>query len=389
MANKNVLIIGVGHLAYRLKKLAEQNGCTVNHLTTDLFINQDMSLPAFDRTAKALANANLEKQDMVYLVDDKDEHNLELMIVLISMHEHLPITASFFNENIAPHLKAAHPNLNLLNPAKIAASAFVAALNKPVQRTLSHKPVQHKPLPKSTGTDNVIALLIASFAIVVAASTIFFHFAEGLSWLNALYFVIVTVATVGYGDFNLMNASAASKLVDILLILASTVFIWLIFSLTIDRIIKKRAQLALGRKKYTLKNHIIICGLGRLGYFIAEQLLDQGEKVVIIEQREDLPAIEYFRNRKADVYIGNAQLASVLQDVNVVQAKAVYSVISNDYLNLEIGLNARSFQPDLRIVLRIFDESMAQKIKENLDINLTLSMSAVADEKFFEVLTAH
>ena len=59
----------------------------------------------------------------------------------------------------------------------------------------------------------------------------YFHLADGLSWLDALYFVVVTTATVGYGDINLLNASALSKFVGIALILSSTCFIWMIFSL--------------------------------------------------------------------------------------------------------------------------------------------------------------
>ncbi|MDB5208746.1 MAG: hypothetical protein JWR72_3821 [Flavisolibacter sp.] len=156
----------------------------------------------------------------------------------------------------------------------------------------------------------------------------------------------------------------------------------MIFSLTIDRIIKNRVQRELGRKQYRMKNHIILCGLGRLGYFIAEELLNKGEKFIIVEVAETSSNIEYFRSSGVAVYTGNARLPRVLQDVNVAGARAVISVISDDYANLEIGLNARSFQPNLRLILRIFDASMAKVIKEKLDIHLTLSMSAIADDAF-------
>ena len=156
----------------------------------------------------------------------------------------------------------------------------------------------------------------------------------------------------------------------------------MIFSLTIDRIIKKRVQLALGRRKYTLEHHVVLCGLGRLGYFIAEALLERGEKLLIIEQSEQTAAVEHFRRRGAAVYIGDARALGVLQDVAIAEAKALFAVISNDYVNLEIGLNARSLKPDLRLVLRVFDHSMAEMIKENLDIHLTFSMSAIVDQQF-------
>ena len=165
--------------------------------------------------------------------------------------------------------------------------------------------------------------------------------------------------------------------------MGSTFFIWMIFSLTVDRIIKRRVQLALGRRTYAYRDHVIVCGLGRLGYFIAEGLIARGEQVLIVERNEETSSIEHFRSRGADVYVGDARLPEVLQQVGVTRAKALYSVVNDDFANLEIGLNARTFEPNLRLVLRIFDDGMAARVREQLDIHLTFSMSAIADEKMF------
>ncbi|MCE9627918.1 MAG: NAD-binding protein, partial [Candidatus Eisenbacteria bacterium] len=148
--------------------------------------------------------------------------------------------------------------------------------------------------------------------------------------------------------------------------------------------IKKRVQLALGRRVHTQSDHVIVCGLGRLGHLVAEELLARNERVLVIEQNEDNGTLEYLRALGADVYIGDARSPRVLQESGVRRAKALYSLVANDFVNLEIGLNARSFDPDLRLVLRIFDESMARRIQEHLDIHLSNSMSAIADERFVE-----
>lgn len=385
MTPRSILIIGSGHLAHRTRKLATAGGFGVTHLSHDVFAALgDES--TFDAVTRGLCDADLRSYSAIHLVDDRDEHNLELLVVLVSLDSTLPIVASFFNENIAPHLQAAHPNVRILNPAKIAAPAFIAALDTPLAHSLRYVPATWPAEPKSAHPDRLMRKLIGAFATVVAAAVAYFHFAEGIAWLDALYFVVVTVATVGYGDINLLNAAPASKVVGIALILTSTCFIWMIFSLTVDGIIKRRVQLALGRKKYSRTGHVILCGLGRLGYFIAEGLLAKGEQVLIVERNEDAPTIEHLRARGADVYIGDARLPRVLQDVNVRRAKALYSVINDDYANLEIGLNARSFQPDIRLILRIFDDSMSTRIKEHLDIHLTFSMSAIADEQFLGVV---
>ena len=106
----------------------------------------------------------------------------------------------------------------------------------------------------------------------------------------------------------------------------------------------------------------------------------------MIEQNENSNHIDYFRQMGAEVYVGDARLPKVMNDVNVVKAKALISVISNDSLNLEIGLNARSQHANVKLILRIFDDQMAEKIKRYLKIYHTLSASSIADDIFFAEL---
>lgn len=386
MEKNAVLIIGSGHLAYRLQKLVVTRGLRVIHHPSTEIAHVSQSQSTIDGITRALQDVDLDALRMAYLVDDRDEYNVEYLMVLISLNKHLPITAALFNENVAPHLRATHPNIQVLNPAKIAAPAFVAALTTPVTHSLHYLSAKAPSASRTVRTDRLVPYLVSCFAALLLFATTYFHFAENLSWLDATYFVVVTIATVGYGDINLLNARALSKVIDIILILGSTVFIGTIVALVVDGIIKKRVQLALGRKAYPYANHVVVCGLGRLGYFIVEDLLKQGEQVVIIEKNGDTQSIEYFRRLGADVYIGDARLPQTLTDVNVVHAKALFSLINNDFANLEVGLNARSFEPSLRLILRIFDASMSKKIQENLDIHLTLSMTEIADNTFLETM---
>ncbi len=386
MKKKVVLILGSGHLVYRLKKKLPQEGYEIIHATLESIQSLSESEALLENVEIFLSKIDLSSIAMVYLLDDKDENNLQLIIGMIALHQTIPITASLFNENLIPHLQVEHPNVNILNPAKIAAPVFVDAIYQHLEKAHNPTTIKKTNELKPNKRDTLIKKFVLGFATLILAATIFFHFYEKLSWIDAIYFVIVTITTVGYGDINMLHSATLSKVVDIILMLSSTVFIWMIFSLVIDQFLKQRIQLALGRKKYTHKNHIIVCGLGRLGYFIVEELIRRKEKVIIIEIDEHSRYIDYFRQLGADVYIGDARLQKVLTDVNVTTAQALISVISNDSLNLEIGLNARTIQSDIKLIIRIFDENMATKINEYLNIHLTFSASDIADNTFYEVL---
>lgn len=383
-----VILVGTGHLAHRIRSLATANGREVIVLDREFLVDVSDPKPTFESIVRMLREVDLTTVEAAYLVDDRDEVNLEFLIALLSVDGRLPVALSLFNENIAPHLQAANPNVRVLNPAKIAAPRFIEALDAPLSHALRYQPVRLAEEAVRAPLDPLITKLAVGFLAMLAAATAYFHTAQHLSWIDALYFVTVTVATVGYGDINLLNAGTATKLVGIALILGSTCFIWMIFSLTVDRIIKRRVQLALGRRRYSHRGHVIVCGLGRLGYFIAEGLIARGERVLIVERNEDASAIEHFRSLGADVYVGDARLPRVLQEVGAHRAKALYSVVNNDFVNLEIGLNARTFEPRLRLVLRIFDDAMAARVREQLDIQLTFSMTAIADDAVYQSLAS-
>ena len=175
----------------------------------------------------------------------------------------------------------------VLNPARLAAATFVDALDAPISRSLSYAPALQPQPGGRRVMDPLIWWLGGSFVTLVTAAIAYFHAAEQLSWLDSTYFVIVTVATVGYGDINLLDASATSKLIGVGLILDRRSYL---DDLLVDD--RPDYQTASATRAWPpqiqLEHHVVLCGLGRLGYFIAEALLERGEKLLIIEQ-SDIP----------------------------------------------------------------------------------------------------
>jgi hypothetical protein len=119
---------------------------------------------------------NLSEFAMIYILDDRDDYNIGLTIALISVSKNVPVTVSLFNENIAPHLKAAHPNIHIMNPAQIAAPAFVRAINQPVERFLRYQPVHRTEQKDRSGSDSFVKILVSVFPDTNRRNCLLFSF---------------------------------------------------------------------------------------------------------------------------------------------------------------------------------------------------------------------
>lgn len=111
----------------------------------------------------------------------------------------------------------------------------------------------------------------------------------------------------------------------------------------------------------TYKNHIIVAGVGKVGYRIIRLLKEQGELVVGIEKNPDKYLTSELQDLGVPIITGEARLKSTLNEVNVAQASAIIGATNDDLANMDIGLTAKEINPDIRVVLRIFDDTLAQK----------------------------
>ena len=127
-----------------------------------------------------------------------------------------------------------------------------------------------------------MALRVALFALfgLIAASVVIFHVALGLSFIDALYFVVTTVTTVGYGDFNFQNASPWMKLYGCLLMTCGVAMVAMFVSLITDMILQMRLRDVISRGAARSKGHIIVAGLDNIGIRLVQGLLWHGERVV-------------------------------------------------------------------------------------------------------------
>jgi voltage-gated potassium channel len=132
----------------------------------------------------------------------------------------------------------------------------------------------------------------------------------------------------------------------------------------------------------TLSDHIIIVGLGNVGYRVLEELLSRDEDVVVIESAEQSAFLDEARDANVPVFTGDARRESLLEEAGIKRARAVIACTDDDLVNLEVCFDARKLQPHIRLVMRMFDQTLAQKIGDAFSLESSFSTSALAAPLF-------
>lgn len=137
----------------------------------------------------------------------------------------------------------------------------------------------------------------------------------------------------------------------------------------------------------TYHNHVIVCGIGKLGYRVAQQLLEFGEEVVGVEADPNRPFVGVLRQLNVPVIVSDARRRDVLIQAGVEQASAVVACTQDDLTNLDIALDARELNPKVKVVMRMFDAELAKKIERGFGIHTAFSVSALAAPAFAAAAT--
>jgi Trk K+ transport system NAD-binding subunit len=128
----------------------------------------------------------------------------------------------------------------------------------------------------------------------------------------------------------------------------------------------------------TYRNHVVLCGLGHLGFRILEQLLVRGEEVVAIERDPACRFLPQAKETGIPVLVRDMKEDQALLDAGVRTARAVVIASNDDMANLEVALDARRMNPGIRVIMRMFDQQIATKIRDAFAVDAAFSASALA-----------
>ena len=212
-------------------------------------------------------------------------------------------------------------------------------------------------------------------------SVVVFRYGMGLSLIDAIYFMVTTLTTTGYGDISVKDQAVWLKVYCSLMMLLGSATIATVYSLITDWIVTARVRQLLGGVPVPESGHVLVAGLGNVGFRVVEELRKAGAQVVVLERNRESPFVGGME-QGVPVVIGDARLVSVLEQAKVHGARSILAVTGDDAVNLSICLTAKEMSPKTRTVVRLFDAEFARKVEESPLIDAALGASRIAAPKF-------
>ena len=257
------------------------------------------------------------------------------------------------------------------------------------RRRRSRTPLhQRLRLPPSYDTRRPLMLLALLLIILFGAGVEVFQNSLHIPLIDAIYFTASIITTVGFGDYNLQKEGPALKLFGTLLMFGGVMLVALLTSFVTNFFLSgAAAQLRTTRMAERANNHVIVCGLGTVGFEVVRNLIEQRTPLVVIDNAPGSNAVRLLEGRAA-VILGDASSEDALMRAGVLRARAVIACLSDDAKNLEIGLTAQTLAQErnsplpLRLVLRCFDAELARRIHAASSDYTLLSSAEIAAPVF-------
>jgi len=199
-----------------------------------------------------------------------------------------------------------------------------------------------------------------------------------LSFVDLVYFVVVSLTTVGYGD--IVPVTERARLIDAIIITPARLLVWLVFVGTAFELFfhKGLERIRMARLQQQLKDHVVICGFGHSGRTAAAELVRRGatpEQVVVVDQSEHL--LQEAATAGHIGLRGDATMERVLRDAGVESARAVILCTGRDDTNALAVLTVRQINPRARVITNAHEEENAPLLKQ-AGADVTVSPSQIS-----------
>jgi voltage-gated potassium channel len=206
-----------------------------------------------------------------------------------------------------------------------------------------------------------ISLLL--LLLIVAFGTLSYTVVEGMDPFDAFYMTLITISTVGFSEISPLTH--AGRLITVIIIVSGISLLSYTLGQFARVLIEGELQRILGRRKLVkqiseLHNHFIICGYGRIGEAICQELAKDNFDFIVIEHDEK--KIEKLDLHHFLYLNGDAASERILLEAGLARAKGLVTAVASDAVNVFITLTAKELNPDIFILSRAGDLNNEKKL---------------------------
>lgn len=199
--------------------------------------------------------------------------------------------------------------------------------------------------------------------LLIAVGTVGYRLFEKWLWFDSFYVAVITLTSIGYGER--APVTMAGRVFTLGLALGGIFTVAAAATELLGIIITGEFREFWGRRRMrkrieALRQHVIVCGYGRLGQYVCADLLGGGIPVVVIDRKEARLAAASAAG--AHVLLGDATADATLGRAGIERARALIAAAGTDPENVLITMTARLLGPDLPIVSRALNEATVQKL---------------------------
>ncbi|MEU3030882.1 NAD-binding protein [Streptomyces incarnatus] len=197
----------------------------------------------------------------------------------------------------------------------------------------------------------VLALAIALWAVT------------GIHPLRAFYLTLLDMFAI---DDPAVGAPLGRQLLQLLSALVGLLLLPVLLAAVLEALGTFRTATSLRRPPRGLAGHVVLLGLGKIGTRVLTRLRELNVPVVCVESDPEARGLATARRLRVPVVLGDVTQEGVLESAKINRAQALLAVTSADTTNLEAVLYARTVRPDLRVVLRLYDDDFATAVYRTL-----------------------
>jgi voltage-gated potassium channel len=211
---------------------------------------------------------------------------------------------------------------------------------------------------------NKVVLSFFMLVGIISLGTGGYHVIEGMSFFDAFYMTIISISTVGFAE--IAPLTPAGRTLTVIIIILGISFGTYTVSVIVRVFIEGELQSYFGRRKVQkqitkLKNHFIICGFGRIGRIICDELSEDGIDFIVIEK--DPKAVERIVASNYLFLEMDATSEEALLKAGIHGAKGLVTAVNSDANNVFITLTARGLRADIFVLARASEEINENKLR--------------------------